>query len=66
MKYLTVIFGTKASDAEIFIDQAEVKKAFVKVRQSQMKVHAQSSGENSVTGKDLSEEEMRDLEKIET
>ncbi|WP_248788875.1 hypothetical protein, partial [Escherichia coli] len=30
VKYLTVTFTTKDGDAEVFIDQAEVRKVFVK------------------------------------
>ncbi len=42
MKYLMVTFGTKEGDAEIFIDQAEVRKIFMKARQSSAKVHLQT------------------------
>ncbi len=32
VKYLTVSFASKDGDAEIFIDQGEVRKIFVKAR----------------------------------
>ncbi len=31
-KYLTITFATKDGDAEIFIDQGEVRKVFAKAR----------------------------------
>ncbi|WP_271039623.1 reverse transcriptase domain-containing protein [Agrobacterium sp. ST15.13.040] len=34
VKYLTVTFATKDGDAEVFIDQAEVRKVFVKTRKA--------------------------------
>ncbi len=43
VKYLTVTFATKDEDAEIFIDQGEVRKVFVKARKVPVKIYAQTS-----------------------
>ncbi len=45
VRYLTVTFATKDGDAEVFIDQGEVRKVFVKARKARDKLRTDYANE---------------------
>ena len=68
LKYLTVTFTTKEGDAEIFIDQSEVRRVFTKARQSPAEVQVQTSATKGaiMTGEETAKKGAEELEKVET